>query len=156
MLLLQVVGVSGRRPERRAGVLPVVTTMMTEMMLKERKDPATASETVVQTGGPDRPKPRVLIYLFFVINADVITVTLSVSCLCYVNQCHDVFTERSITGGKEAQRKQAAGEILAKRTLTAMIVVTVKIAVVTAVIETAGMTVNTEAHPETMMMVSRA
>lgn len=35
---------SGRRPERRAGVLPVMMAMMTEMML--RKDPAGASETV--------------------------------------------------------------------------------------------------------------
>lgn len=41
-----VAGVSGRKPVRRAGDLPVVATWMTEMM-KERKDPATASETVV-------------------------------------------------------------------------------------------------------------
>lgn len=54
MLLLQVVGVSGRRPERRAGVLPVMTPMKTEMKLKQKKDPAT--ETIVQTGGPDRWK----------------------------------------------------------------------------------------------------
>lgn len=41
---------SVRRPERRAGVLPVVKPMMKEMMVvlvKKRKDPATASETVV-------------------------------------------------------------------------------------------------------------
>lgn len=62
MLLLQVVGVSGRRPERRAGVLPVVTTVMMKMLLKERKDPAAASETVAHKGLPDRPMQRVMIY----------------------------------------------------------------------------------------------
>lgn len=91
-------------------------------------------------------------YLFFVVSADNIIVTLSVSCLRFVNQCHHVFTERRITGGEEAQRKQADGEILAERRLT----VSVKIAAVTAVIETAGMTVNTKAHPEILTMVSRA
>lgn len=46
----QVAGVSGRKPERRAGDLPVAATRMTVMMVKERKDPVTASETVVHIG----------------------------------------------------------------------------------------------------------
>lgn len=55
MLLLQGDGVSGRRPERTAGVHPVMTPLMTEVKLKEMKDPATASENVVHRGGFDRP-----------------------------------------------------------------------------------------------------
>lgn len=52
-----VVGVSGRRPERRAGVLPVVTIMM-KVMMTGRTDLAAASETVVHqertiTGGEE-------------------------------------------------------------------------------------------------------
>lgn len=54
MFLLQVDGVSVRRPERRAGDLPVVATVMTEMMLTGMKDPAIVSETVVHTGGSGR------------------------------------------------------------------------------------------------------
>lgn len=104
-----VVGVSGRRPERRAGVLPVVTTVMTKMLLKERKDPAAASETVAHK-------------------------------------------ERKIAGGEHPQTKEAPGETLAERMLTAKIDVTVKIVVIeTAAIETAGMTVKTEAHKEIRM-----
>lgn len=48
---------SERRPERRAGDLPGVATMMMERMTKETKDPATATETVVQTGGANRSMP---------------------------------------------------------------------------------------------------
>lgn len=35
---------------RRAGDLHVVVPMMMEMTVREKKDPATASETVVHTG----------------------------------------------------------------------------------------------------------
>lgn len=42
-----VVGVNGRKPERRAGDLLVVTPLMKEMMLMEMKGQAAASETVV-------------------------------------------------------------------------------------------------------------
>lgn len=58
MLLLQVGGVSGRRPGRRAGVLPVVIAMMMEMTPKEGRDPATASETAVLRGVLGRPLQR--------------------------------------------------------------------------------------------------
>lgn len=46
---------NGRRPERRAGVLLVVTTVIKMMMLKEGRDPATASENVVHKGVLNRP-----------------------------------------------------------------------------------------------------
>ena len=60
MLLLQVDGVSGRRPGRTAGVLLVMTPLKTEIMVvKERADRETASETAVQSGGLNRPTPRV-------------------------------------------------------------------------------------------------
>lgn len=45
MPLLQVVGVSGRRPGRTAGGLLVVAAMMTGMTM-ERSDPVIASESV--------------------------------------------------------------------------------------------------------------
>lgn len=64
MLLLQVVGVSGRRPERTAGVLLVMTPLKTEMMVKERENPETASENVVQSGGLNRPTPKVCLFIF--------------------------------------------------------------------------------------------
>lgn len=55
--------------------------------------------------------------------------------------------------------KEAAGETPAKRTLTAKIVVNesnaMMIVLLTVAIENAGMTVNKEAHPEILMMVSR-
>lgn len=56
-LLLQAVGVNGRRPERRAGVHLVVTTMIKKMMLKRGRDPAT-SESVVHKGMLNRPVPN--------------------------------------------------------------------------------------------------
>lgn len=105
-----VVGVNGRRPERRAGDLLVVTLMMKEMMLMEMKGPAAASGTVV-------------------------------------------LKERIITGGEHLGRKEAPGEIFAEMILTMMIVVNVTTAVVIAVKETAGMTVNIEVHQENMMKV---
>lgn len=49
-LLLQVVGVSERRPVRRAGALLVVTVRKTVMMLMEQNDPVIASETDVLKG----------------------------------------------------------------------------------------------------------
>lgn len=57
MPLIQGAGVSERRPERRAGDLPVVAPMMMEMMVKETKDPATATESVVHRGGANRSMP---------------------------------------------------------------------------------------------------
>lgn len=64
-------------------------------------------------------------------------------------------------GGDQLQMKEAPGETLAEKTLTAMIAVTVMIAVatvvtvvMTAVTESAEMTVNPEALPEVMMRVS--
>lgn len=65
------------------------------------------------------------------------------------------------------KEETAAGEMLAKRTLTVMIVAIEMIAVTAMIvatyavmsdavmIESAGMTVNSEAHPEIKMMVSR-
>lgn len=54
------VGVSGRRPERRAGVLLVMTMMKKKMMItKEGKDPATASENLIHKGVLNRPVQRV-------------------------------------------------------------------------------------------------
>lgn len=102
-----VAGVSGRKPERRAGDLPAVE--MTKV--KERKDPAIATETVVHR-------------------------------------------EMRVAGEEEAQMKEAAGGTLAETTeTTVMIVVTAMIAAVTDGIETAGMIVKAEAHPEIMTMV---
>ncbi|KAG7229963.1 hypothetical protein INR49_009683 [Caranx melampygus] len=101
-------GVNARRPERRAGDLHVVAAMRM-MMVKERKDQATVSGTVVH---PER---------------------------------------REAAGGERVERREAAGETLAERT-TVKTAVIVRIAVVSAVIEITGMTVNTEAHPETMKM----
>lgn len=49
-LLLQVVGVSERRPVRRAGALLVMTVRKTVMMLMKEKDPVIASETDVLKG----------------------------------------------------------------------------------------------------------
>lgn len=49
-LLLQVVGVSERRPVRRAGALLVVTVRTMVMMLMEQNDPVIASETDVLKG----------------------------------------------------------------------------------------------------------
>lgn len=57
-LLLQAVGVNGKRPERRAGVHLVVTTMIKKMMLKRGRDPATTSESVVHKGMLNRPVPN--------------------------------------------------------------------------------------------------
>lgn len=135
---------NGRRPERTAGVLLVVTTVIKKMMLKEWRDPATTSENVVHKGVLNRPVDNKhhadLIFLFF----------FTVSFLSYANWCHYVFTER-ITGGDQPQMKDPPGETLAERSLTAMIIVTGKIAVA----ENAEMTVKTEAHPEVMMKVSR-
>lgn len=44
-------GVSGRKPVRRVGDLLEVVTMTKKRMAKKRKDPATASETVLHPGG---------------------------------------------------------------------------------------------------------
>lgn len=67
-----------------------------------------------------------------------------------------LFTERIITGGEHLGRKEALGEIVAEMTLTVMIVVNVTTAVVSAVKETAGMTVNIEVRQEKMKKVGRA
>lgn len=48
---------SGRRPERRAGDLPVMALMTMKMMVKETNDPANASETVVHRGGANSSRP---------------------------------------------------------------------------------------------------
>lgn len=76
--------------------------------------------------------------------------------------CRCLFTEKKVSGGEEAQKKEAAGENPAEKTLIVMtggIVMTAVIAttaVVNAAIETVEMTVNREAHPEIMKTVSRA
>ncbi len=67
-----------------------------------------------------------------------------------------LFTERILTGGEHLERKEALGEIVAEMKLTVMIVVNVTTAVVIAVKETAGMTVNIEVRQENMMKVGRA
>lgn len=56
--------------------------------------------------------------------------------------------ERRVPGEEQVEKKGAAGETLAERTLTMTNAVTVMNATVTAVIETAGRTVKTEPHPE--------
>lgn len=67
-----------------------------------------------------------------------------------------VHKERRTPGGEELQKKEAPGEMLAERMIV-MIAVTAMIAamiaVVTAVKETAGMTVTTEAPREILMKV---
>lgn len=146
---------SARRPERRAGDLPVVVPKLMKMMAKERKDPAIASETVVHKGGLDRSMFSVDFIYCLWINAEDTKVAFSASCHCFVNGRRYVFTERTVPGGEQVQKKETAGEILAEKTLNAMIAVTAMIAVATAVIETNGMTVTTEAHPEISMMVTR-
>lgn len=69
---------NGRRPERRAGDLLVVTPMMKEMMLMEMKGPAAASETVVLKGVHDKPMPRMLIC--FVITTEDKVASFSFCC----------------------------------------------------------------------------
>lgn len=65
-----------------------------------------------------------------------------------------VFTEM-MPGGDQLQMKEAPGETLAEKTLTVMIaVVTAVIVVMTAVTESAEMTVNPEALLEVRRMVS--
>lgn len=69
---------SERRPERKVGDLPGVAPMMMEMMAKETKDPATATETVVQTGGANRSMP-----VCGVIRSTVEDVTICFSGSCW-------------------------------------------------------------------------
>lgn len=65
-LLLQVVGVSERRPVRRAGALLVVTARTTMMMLMEQNDPVIASENDVLKGHIATTILAVLNTFFFV------------------------------------------------------------------------------------------
>lgn len=72
--------------------------------------------------------------------------------ICVIAVCTEM-----IPGGEGGPKmKEAPGGTVAERTLTAKIDVTVKIGALNAVTETVETTVNTEAHLEVMMKVSRA
>ncbi|KAF6725583.1 hypothetical protein FQA47_022816 [Oryzias melastigma] len=102
----QAAGVSGRRPERRAGDRHAGGLMMKEMRKMEMTEQVIASKNAAPT-------------------------------------------ERRTPGGEEEpKREEAAGEIPARRKMTVTIAVIV-------VIETGGMTVRTDLHPETLKKVAR-
>lgn len=85
----QVVGVSGRRPERRAGVLPVAAARKTVMRLKERKDLGAASETVVHQGDAKSFDA----FILKIITAEDVIVYFSLNYHSLVNCCH-VYSQR--------------------------------------------------------------
>lgn len=64
--LFQVAGVSGKKPERRAGGRPAAAPMTTEKKMMETSDPATASETVVHRGGDEKTLKRSQISCCFI------------------------------------------------------------------------------------------
>lgn len=71
--------------------------------------------------------------------------------ICVIAVCTEM-----IPGGEGPKMKEAPGGRVAERTLIAKIDVTVKIGAPNAVTENVETTVNTEAHLEVMMKVSRA
>uniref|UniRef100_A0AAX7SK01 Eukaryotic translation initiation factor 3 subunit A n=1 Tax=Astatotilapia calliptera TaxID=8154 RepID=A0AAX7SK01_ASTCA len=116
-------GVSERRPERKVGDLPGVAPMMMEMMAKETKDPATATETVVQTERMVSGEEGVLMR----------------------EAAGENLAERRQTAMIDVIETIDAIETI---DVTVMIA-----AIETLVIEIAVMIVTTEAHPEILMMV---
>lgn len=52
--MFKVAGVSGKKPERRAGGRPAAAPTTTEKTMMETSEPATASETVVHRGGVEK------------------------------------------------------------------------------------------------------
>lgn len=82
---------SGRRPERKAGVLPVAVAQKTVMRVKERKDLGAASETVVHRGDAKISDA----YIFRVITAEDVIVCFSLNCHSSVNRCH-VYSQRGV------------------------------------------------------------